>query len=63
VSRESDIIFLDLEALRMVDAAYADRTEWIKKSIRTTAKVVYLLQPLNPLTRLKPIAIDGEVQL
>jgi len=23
----------------MVDEAYADRTEWIKKSIRTTAKV------------------------
>lgn len=22
----------------MVDEAYADRTEWIKKSIRTTAK-------------------------
>ena len=24
----------------MVDEAYADRTEWIKKSIRTTAKVL-----------------------
>lgn len=28
-----------MEALRMVDEAYADREEWIKKSIRTTAKV------------------------
>ncbi|KAG1873774.1 starch phosphorylase [Suillus subluteus] len=28
-----------LEALRMVDEAYNDRTEWIKKSIRTTAKM------------------------
>jgi glycogen phosphorylase len=27
----------------MVDEAYADRTEWIKKSIRTTAKVRTLL--------------------
>jgi hypothetical protein len=23
----------------MVDEAYSDRTEWVKKSIRTTAKV------------------------
>jgi hypothetical protein len=28
----------DIEALRMVDEAYQDRSEWIKKSIRTTAK-------------------------
>ncbi|OJA18431.1 hypothetical protein AZE42_10489, partial [Rhizopogon vesiculosus] len=28
-----------IEALRMVDEAYNDRTEWIKKSIRTTAKM------------------------
>ncbi|KAH7912064.1 glycosyltransferase family 35 protein [Hygrophoropsis aurantiaca] len=28
-----------LEALRMVDEAYSDRTEWIKKSIMTTAKM------------------------
>jgi len=28
-----------LEALRMVDEAYQDRTEWIKKSIRTSAKM------------------------
>jgi starch phosphorylase len=28
-----------IEALRMVDEAYTDRTEWIKKSIRTTAKM------------------------
>ncbi|TFK97616.1 glycogen phosphorylase [Pterulicium gracile] len=27
-----------IEALKMVDEAYADRDEWIKKSIRTTAK-------------------------
>ena len=30
---------VDIQALAMVDAAYQDRTEWIKKSIRTTAKV------------------------
>lgn len=29
----------DIEALKLVDQAYQDRTEWIKKSIRTTAKV------------------------
>jgi len=28
-----------IEALSMVDEAYNDRTEWIKKSIRTTAKM------------------------
>jgi len=28
-----------IEALNMVDKAYNDRTEWIKKSIRTTAKM------------------------
>jgi hypothetical protein len=32
-------VLTDIEALRMVDEAYADRTEWVKKSIRTTAKV------------------------
>jgi hypothetical protein len=30
---------LDIRALEMVDEAYSDRTEWIKKSIRTSAKV------------------------
>lgn len=29
----------DIQALAMVDEAYLDRTEWIKKSIRTSAKV------------------------
>ena len=29
----------DIQALKLVDEAYQDRTEWIKKSIRTTAKV------------------------
>ncbi|CAL1697658.1 unnamed protein product [Somion occarium] len=28
-----------LQALKLVDEAYQDRTEWIKKSIRTTAKM------------------------
>lgn len=32
-------LFVDIRALEMVDEAYADRTEWTKKSIRTTAKV------------------------
>lgn len=30
---------VDIRALEMVDEAYADRTGWIKKSIRTSAKV------------------------
>lgn len=30
---------LDIAALAMVDEAYLDRTEWVKKSIRTSAKV------------------------
>ena len=30
---------VDIAALQMVDEAYLDRTEWIKKSIRTSAKV------------------------
>jgi hypothetical protein len=34
---------VDIRALEMVDEAYADRTEWIKKSIRTTAKVSSIL--------------------
>jgi hypothetical protein len=29
----------DIAALAMVDEAYLDRTEWVKKSIRTSAKV------------------------
>lgn len=29
----------DIQALAMVDEAYQDRTEWIKKSIRTSAKM------------------------
>jgi glycogen phosphorylase len=33
------LLVTDMEALRMVDDAYQDREEWIKKSIRTTAKV------------------------
>ncbi|KAJ3012122.1 hypothetical protein NUW54_g1963 [Trametes sanguinea] len=28
-----------IQALKLVDEAYQDRTEWIKKSIRTTAKM------------------------
>lgn len=32
-------MIVDIRALEMVDEAYADRTEWIKKSIRTSAKV------------------------
>lgn len=30
----------------MVDEAYLDKEEWIKKSIKTTAKVRSLLVPL-----------------
>ena len=45
----------------MVDEAYTDRTEWIKKSIRTAAKVSSISLPsekVDPNTR-----IDGQVQL
>ena len=31
--------YVDIKALELVDLAYQDRTEWIKKSIRTTAKM------------------------
>jgi len=30
----------------MVDEAYNDRTEWIKKSIRTTAKVWFFIKKI-----------------
>lgn len=33
----------------MVDEAYQDRTEWIKKSIRTSAKVSNVLTSLKEL--------------
>lgn len=39
-----------IAALAMVDEAYLDRDEWIKKSIRTTAKVsskVYMMIPVH----------------
>ena len=32
-------ILPDMQALKLVDEAYQDRVEWIKKSIRTTAKM------------------------
>ena len=31
--------FPDIKALELVDEAYQNRTEWIKKSISTTAKM------------------------
>ena len=33
---------LDLAALAMIDEAYLDKEEWIKKSICTTAKVSFV---------------------
>ena len=40
----------DIQALALVDEAYQDRTEWIKKSIRTTAKVcLYAVSRLSPI--------------
>ena len=32
-------MWIDLQALKLVDEAYQDRPGWIKKSIRTTAKM------------------------
>jgi hypothetical protein len=53
----------DLEALKMVDEAYKDRTEWIKKSIRTVAKVrvscCFTVCKISVLTNV----LDGQVQL
>jgi hypothetical protein len=46
-----DILLLDIAALAMVDEAYLDRTEWVKKSIRTTAKVGSELNIHRPLTK------------
>ena len=46
-----DIFLLDIAALAMVDEAYLDRTEWVKKSIRTTAKVGSELNIHRPLTK------------
>ena len=45
--------FSDIAALDMVDEAYLDKDEWIKKSIRTTAKaslqVIYSRLEIYPL--------------
>ncbi len=38
-----------IAALAMVDEAYLDRDEWIKKSIRTTAKVRFMMSSVNIL--------------
>jgi hypothetical protein len=35
--------FVDITAIDMVDKAYQDRAEWIKKTIRVVAKVVLIL--------------------
>ncbi|KAH7922471.1 glycosyltransferase family 35 protein [Leucogyrophana mollusca] len=57
-----------LEALSMVDEAYSDRTEWIKKSIMTTAKASYLLRTLHTPSQNLTAShthtyTDGQVQL
>jgi hypothetical protein len=51
--------FSDIEALRMVDEAYQNREEWIKKSIRTTAKV--RSGKLGVKCELKTGCADGQV--
>ena len=38
-SLSNSFYYSDIAALEMVDEAYLDKEEWIKKSIRTTAKV------------------------
>jgi len=40
------VLFTDLEANKTVDEAFADRDEWIKKSIITVARVCLPLLPL-----------------
>ena len=60
---------IDIKALELVDEAYQNRTEWIKKSIRTTAKVrslarFFLFMFGLSLTRTSSCApADGQVQL
>ena len=46
-------------ALRMVEDAYRDRDEWIKKSIRTTAKVITSWMINGDLS---DNDLDGEIQ-
>lgn len=54
----------DMEALRMVDAAYLDRDEWIKKSIRTTAKVNFDAASCHVGRKLiQTLSSDGQIQL
>ena len=36
--------WIDIAALDMVDEAYLDKGEWVKKSIRTTAKVMLITE-------------------
>ena len=54
-------MYTDIAALKMVDEAYHDKTEWVKKSIRTTARVSILCIP--PLSILICAVIDGQIQL
>jgi hypothetical protein len=51
---------VDIAALAMVDEAYLDQTEWVKKSIRTTAKVrsIFIILQIDT-----DGAVDGQVQL
>ena len=51
----------DIEALRMVDEAYQDRSEWTKKSIRTTAKASRFGHYTLVLLYL-PLHADGKIQ-
>lgn len=62
----TSFVTVDIRALEMVDEAYADRTEWTKKSIRTTAKVrVYWSFSLRDgnADPLLAYCIDGQIQL
>lgn len=45
----------------MVDEAYSDREEWIKKSIRTTAKACHCFA--QSLAYSQTSFIDGQIQL
>ena len=59
--------YVDIKALELVDLAYQDRTEWIKKSIRTTAKVRRCFYSIstrgNTWELTAGVHADGQVQL
>ena len=57
------LTILDIQALALVDEAYQNRVEWIKKSISTTAKVCAAVLQAFLYSLTNTIRADGQVQL